>query len=192
MTWDNPKIRIKQPGLQQHDDSTTGARIVRVRNILGNSFMTKTSSVTSDDKFCSMTTFSIQWHASSMKTCTIIQKYNGKDVKFSWFCSRKCSESNHEQSCHFLGGSRVGITGIILCVRPANERRRYIVTSSLIGWVHTQNNPWIILGRLTLNHSRSKIVLACNFSSWIAAWSTMLPHHDMWDLIVQVWVLNWI
>ena len=25
---------------------------------------------------------------------------------------------------------------------PANERRRYIVTSSLIGWVHTQNDRW--------------------------------------------------
>ena len=31
--------------------------------------------------------------------------------------------------------------GIILCMRPANERRRYIVTSSLIGWAHTQNDP---------------------------------------------------
>ena len=27
-------------------------------------------------------------------------------------------------------------------MRPANERRHYIVTSSLIGWVHTQNDPW--------------------------------------------------
>ena len=32
-------------------------------------------------------------------------------------------------------------TRIILCVRPANERR-YIVTSSLIGWAHTQNDPY--------------------------------------------------
>ena len=27
--------------------------------------------------------------------------------------------------------------GISLGMRPANERRRYIVTTSLIGWVHT-------------------------------------------------------
>ena len=27
------------------------------------------------------------------------------------------------------------------CVCPANERRRYNVTSSLIGWAHTQNDP---------------------------------------------------
>ena len=32
-------------------------------------------------------------------------------------------------------------TGIILCTRPANERWHYIVTSSSIGWVHTQNDP---------------------------------------------------
>ena len=32
-------------------------------------------------------------------------------------------------------------TGIILCMRPANERWHYNVTSSVIGWVHTQNDP---------------------------------------------------
>ena len=30
---------------------------------------------------------------------------------------------------------------IILRMRPANERWRYSVTSSLIAWVHTQNDP---------------------------------------------------
>ena len=34
---------------------------------------------------------------------------------------------------------------IILCMRPANERWRYSVTPSLIGWVHPlwQVHPWI-------------------------------------------------
>ena len=32
-------------------------------------------------------------------------------------------------------------SGIILRMRPANERRRYTVTSSLIGWEHAQNDP---------------------------------------------------
>ena len=32
---------------------------------------------------------------------------------------------------------------IISQVHPANERWRYIVTSSLIGWMHTQNDPWM-------------------------------------------------
>ena len=30
---------------------------------------------------------------------------------------------------------------IILCMHSANERRHYIVPSSFIGWVHTQNEP---------------------------------------------------
>ena len=35
------------------------------------------------------------------------------------------------------------IPGIILCMRPANERR-YIVTLPLIVWVHTKNDPrWL-------------------------------------------------
>ena len=28
-------------------------------------------------------------------------------------------------------------------MRPANERRRYIVTSSLIGWSHSHDDPWL-------------------------------------------------
>ena len=33
------------------------------------------------------------------------------------------------------------LLGISLCMRPANERWLYNVTSSLIGWAHTQNDP---------------------------------------------------
>ena len=32
----------------------------------------------------------------------------------------------------------------LFCMHPANARRRYNVTSSLIGWAHTQNNPCVI------------------------------------------------
>ena len=35
------------------------------------------------------------------------------------------------------------LMGIVLCLRPANERRRYNVTSSLIGWAHARNDPCI-------------------------------------------------
>ena len=31
-----------------------------------------------------------------------------------------------------------------LSMRQANEKRRYSVTSSLIGWSHTQTGPWVI------------------------------------------------
>ena len=33
-------------------------------------------------------------------------------------------------------------TGIILGMGSANGRQHYIVTSSLIGWAHTQNDNW--------------------------------------------------
>ena len=36
--------------------------------------------------------------------------------------------------------------GIILCMCPANERQRYIVTSSLIGWAHKQYDPGLSKG----------------------------------------------
>ena len=32
--------------------------------------------------------------------------------------------------------------GLMLGLRPANERRRYKVTPSLIGWAQTYNQPW--------------------------------------------------
>ena len=39
------------------------------------------------------------------------------------------------------GLGNLGEPGLILCMHSANERRRYTVTPSLIGWAHTQNNP---------------------------------------------------
>ena len=41
------------------------------------------------------------------------------------------------------GWELVKFTGMILSWRPANERRRYFVTTSLIGWAPTYNQPWI-------------------------------------------------
>ena len=61
-------------------------------------------------------------------------------------------------------------SAIILCMHPANERWRYIVMASLIGWPHTQNDPyfldtkslnWTILHQLT--HWRSRIYFASKF-----------------------------
>ena len=41
------------------------------------------------------------------------------------------------------------IIGIIPGMGSANERRRYNVTSALIGWAHTQNDLWIIMHKNT-------------------------------------------
>ena len=35
-------------------------------------------------------------------------------------------------------------SGIILCIGLANERWRYIVTPSLIGWAHTHTDPYVL------------------------------------------------
>ena len=55
----------------------------------------------------------------------------------------------------------VVIAGMVLCMCPANERWRYIVTSSLIGWAHTRNDPcrWPPvapqhMGEITLRRTR--------------------------------------
>ena len=48
---------------------------------------------------------------------------------------------------HQIGGSTahgIGYTGIIVGMVSANERRRYIVTSSLFDWDHSQNDPWVL------------------------------------------------
>ena len=39
----------------------------------------------------------------------------------------------------------ISLSGIILCMQLANERTRYIVMWSFIGWVHKQNDPCIIM-----------------------------------------------
>ena len=52
------------------------------------------------------------------------------------------------------------IPGLILGLRPANERRRYKVTPSLIGWAQTKNEPWYTqvkdLNRTSINIVRDK------------------------------------
>ena len=50
--------------------------------------------------------------------------------------------------------------GLILGLRPANERQRYFVTTSLICWVQAKNQPW------TLWKERNSIVYPDGSVSW--------------------------
>ena len=59
--------------------------------------------------------------------------------------------------------------GIILCMQPANERWRHIITSSLIGWEHTQNNPPFVY---VLTHELLCVVLITK--AWTIIKSTRL------------------
>ena len=54
------------------------------------------------------------------------------------------------------GSNWVCKTGIKLGMGSTNERRRYIVTSSLIGWAHAQNDSWEIM---TASETSKKLCL---------------------------------
>ena len=58
------------------------------------------------------------------------------------------------------------LSGIFLCMCPANERQRYNVTLSLIGWAHTQNYPcvtYLIVLHLTLEMPQNFSALVSHF-----------------------------
>ena len=84
---------------------------------------------------------------------------NGQDI-YPWY-SIKISHSRLQS--HLPGVSRSisrsdGIqvdpwSGIILGMGSANERWHYIVTSSLIGWAHTQNDPFWPTTMVSNHHS---------------------------------------
>ena len=72
---------------------------------------------------------------------------------------------------------KLSLAGIILCMRPANERRRYIVTSSLIGWVRTQIVP------------RSGGDYECCVSIFEvseAIWALYISEYIMWDISAPI------
>ena len=72
----------------------------------------------------------------------------------------------------------IPLPGIILCMRPANNRRRYIIKSSLIAWAHAQNDAcfhmqcypcwtinnclWHYLNNLTYHNVMSCHALNCH------------------------------
>ena len=96
-------------------------------------------------------------------------------------------------------------SGITLCIRPANERRRYIVTSSLIGWTHTQIDPcaipisycqkirYTIILFFTHRHIFLLIKLRCvwnlysdSFSFPNCLWGEWI-NSRMWELFDKIW-----
>ena len=55
-------------------------------------------------------------------------------------------------------------TGIILWMRPADERRHYMVTSAFIDWAHRQNDPWSITKDFAIVIlCNSMVILFCSF-----------------------------
>ena len=69
---------------------------------------------------------------------------------------------------------------IVLCMLPANGRRCYIVKSSLIGWVHTQNDPWCAMGgaaRFLVVHTISRVTVK---TMGLTHWGLVIPYIRLW------------
>ena len=87
----------------------------------------------------------------------------------------------NEASIHHLRCTVNGNTGLILGLRPANERRRYFVTTSLIGWGKPRISPesFSIHHHLSLSHQRwNKMVgtLQTAFSALFLEWKFSYLH----------------
>ena len=81
--------------------------------------------------------------ASYWHTLLILRHELLAQMVMLWFLSYNRTTLQQD---HFLENTHkrpsISLEEFILCMRPANERQRYIVTSSPIGWAHTQNDPW--------------------------------------------------
>ena len=79
--------------------------------------------------------------------------------------------------------TRTFSTGIILCMRPANGRRRCNVTASPIGLGHTQNDPCKYCRFIIFNHYVSLINLyltltsSSGLTSSLILWCQRIPGH---------------
>ena len=76
------------------------------------------------------------------------------------------------------------VAGIVLWMRPANERWRYTVTPSFIGWAHTQNDPCSgcksIVSVITCS--------TCNFLKYNRKFKTRVwPLHEPYILSEKQW-----
>ena len=76
--------------------------------------------------------------------------------------------------------------GIILCMGPANEGRRYIVTLSLIGWTHTQNDPC----QCIWNHHGDAALLDAFYNVFMSSiiqisWKYLFLWHENNDQIIS-------
>ena len=63
----------------------------------------------------------------------ICHPIKAKWVNLSWIKKQNKNKTNKQMEWHTASG--------IIFMLPANEKRCYIVMPSLIGWVHTQNDP---------------------------------------------------
>ena len=78
-----------------------------------------------------------------------------RNATASWYVRSWLTDVNEPHTLTYAG--------LILCMRPANERRRYNETSSLIGWAHTKNDPCLwpnnAWSRKSIHNKTGKILI---------------------------------
>ena len=87
--------------------------------------------------------------------------------------------------------STVDNARIILCMRPANERRRQNVTPSPIGWAHSQNYTCnVSIPRSSLVHYRSHTVLAPQHWWWQGQMVSISHRHSFGMMLYKDIILQ--
>ena len=106
--------------------------------------------------------------------CTPLISYHN-----CWFCqwirsriyfARLASVYNRKSIRHTSGST--------LCMRPSNERWRYTVTPSLIGWGHTQNDTWCT--------EQMRWIMEMGQTSWLTA--SIFKVHNLFSLYCNGWI----
>ena len=85
--------------------------------------------------------------------------------------------------CQSLASLDRCVSGIFLWIRPANEKWHYIVTSSLIVWVHTPNDPCVPrLSHLPLCTEKQPCRNICTFQALDKLYFGIYPSLEiLWD-----------
>ena len=88
-----------------------------------------------------------QWNGSQGDSALHIKLDKERKPSPFWEWEKNLTGRSHTLVRLYQGNVRSIIQGgtkpgIISWMRPANERRRYNITSSHIGWAHTQNDPY--------------------------------------------------
>ena len=85
-------------------------------------------------------------------------------------------------------------SGLILDLHPANERRRYKVTPSLIGWTQTQNQPCILRSELSDSTNLDQPQFVVTVSNWFLikvepwAFAIWALEQDQFHLTQTSWI----
>ena len=89
--------------------------------------------------------FDIHWHDGGPSIAMMCHLRRVSDLLYNWKSCLLCYMKDVVLHCSIFFKwnklVRVRVSSSSSCICPTNERRRYNVTSSLIGWAHTQNDP---------------------------------------------------